>query len=132
MSAFFSLAAIPLARASHMLKPRACTGGDHPTVWSQETCTNWGGPFLKQSYHRALRACMFVLLLLLLLMVLSSSLPTDGDLEWALFLLWASISTTVKWTFGLDFNSWGMAFPELGILGFSGQNTEAGPKVTKI
>lgn len=68
MSAFFSLAAIPLARASHMLKPRACAGGDHPMVWSQGDMYKLG-PFLKQSYHRAVRACVHRCLLLLLLLM---------------------------------------------------------------
>lgn len=49
MSAFFlSLAAIPLARASHMLKPGICAGGDHPRVWSQGDMYKLG-PFLQPS-----------------------------------------------------------------------------------
>lgn len=36
-SAPFTLAAVPPAKASHMLKPRFCAAGDHPQVWSRET-----------------------------------------------------------------------------------------------
>lgn len=45
---FLSLAAIPLARASHMLKPRICAGGDHLQVCSQGDMYKLG-PFLQLS-----------------------------------------------------------------------------------